>query len=96
MNELETSTAQLQRFLVVELARRLEIDPELVDPRQPFERYGLDSLNALRLSAELEERIGTKLSTTVLWDYPSIESLAQYLVRELNVREVNQDRSNLE
>jgi myxalamid-type polyketide synthase MxaE and MxaD len=72
----------------VELARRLEVDPEAIDPRQPFERYGLDSLNALRLAVELEARIGRKLPTTALWDHPSIESLATYLTRELNIREI--------
>jgi acyl carrier protein len=88
MNEAEAAAAAIQRFLIAELARRLEIDPDAINPRQPFERYGLDSLSALRLAVELEARIGRKLPTTALWDYPSIESLATYLAGELNVREI--------
>jgi len=88
MNDPEAAAAEIQQFLIVELARRLEVDPEAIDPRQPFERYGLDSLHALRLAVELEERIGRKLPTTVLWDYPSIESLAKYLAFELDIREI--------
>ena len=88
MDETEAAAAEIQRFLIAELARRLEIDPDAIDPRQPFERYGLDSLNALRLAVELEARIDRKLPTTALWDYPSIESLSKYLAGELNVREI--------
>ena len=88
MSEPEAAAAAIQRFLVVELAQRLEVDPEAIDPRQPFERYGLDSLNALRLAVELEKRIDRKLPTTARWDYPTIESLATYLAGELQVREI--------
>ncbi len=88
MNEAEAAAAEIQRFLIAELARRLEVDPDAINPRQSFERYGLDSLNALRLAVELEARIGRKLPTTVLWDHPSIESLAKYLAGELNIRAI--------
>ena len=88
MSESNAAAADIQRFLIAELARRIEVDPEAIDPRQPFERYGLDSLNALRLAVELEARIGRTLPTTALWDYPSIESLANYLAGELNIREI--------
>jgi acyl carrier protein len=92
MDEAAAAAADIQRFLIAELARRIEIDPEAIDPRQPFERYGLDSLNALRLAVELEARIDRKLPTTALWDYPSIESLSKYLAGELNVREIRPER----
>jgi acyl carrier protein len=88
MNEPEIAAAELQRFLIAEFARRMEVDPQLIDPGQPLERYGLDSLNALRMAVELEERIGCKLPTTLLWDYSSIERLAHYLAYDLNVREI--------
>ena len=88
MHDAKAAAEEIQLFLIEELARRMEIDAHLIDPVQPFERYGLDSLNALRLAAELEQRIGCKLPTTLLWDYPSIESLARYLACELNIREI--------
>ena len=88
MNESAAASVGIQKFLIAELARRLEVDPETIDPRQPFERYGLDSLNAIRLAVELEARIGRKLPTTALWDFPTIESLANYLAGELNLQEI--------
>lgn len=88
MSDSQAASAEIQRFLISELARRIEIDPALIDPSQPLERYGLDSLNALRMARELEDRIGRRLPTTVLWDYPSIDGLAGYLVNELGIREI--------
>ncbi len=32
MNESETAAAELQQFLIVEFARRMEVDPKLIDP----------------------------------------------------------------
>nr|UXE44884.1 hypothetical protein Hi04_10k_c3826_00021 [uncultured bacterium] len=89
MNESAATAGEIQRFLIVELARRLEVDPETIDPRQSFERYGLDSLNAIRLAVELETRIGRKLPTTALWDFPTIESLANYLTGELKIHVIS-------
>ena len=88
MNDSQSAASEIQQFLILELARRIEVDPELIDPGQPLERYGLDSLNALRLARELEDRIGCRLPTTLLWDYPSIEGLSRYLVDELKIREI--------
>ena len=88
MSEPEAAAADIRRFLIVELAQRLEIDPDAIDPGQPLERYGLDSLHAVRLAVELEMRIGRKLPTTALWDYPTIESLANYLAGELKIQAI--------
>ena len=92
MDETEAAAADIQKFLITELARRTEVDPAAINPQQPFERYGLDSLNALRLAVELEARIGRKLPSTALWDYPTIESLSKYLAGELNIREIRPER----
>lgn len=90
-DESKAAAEDIQRFLIDELARRMEVDSEFIDPRQPLERYGLDSLHAIRLAVELEERIGRKLPTTLLWDYPTIESLAHYLAGDLQIREIRRD-----
>jgi acyl carrier protein len=95
MNDLESATKEIQQFLILELARRIEVDPELIDPAQPLERYGLDSLNALRLARELEDRIGCRLPTTVLWDYPTIDGLARYIADELGIRKLGPGRAGV-
>ncbi|NUQ65793.1 MAG: acyltransferase domain-containing protein, partial [Pirellulales bacterium] len=44
--------------------------------------YGLQSRDALELSGELEIRLGRRLSPTLLYDCPTIESLASHVARE--------------
>jgi acyl transferase domain-containing protein/acyl-CoA synthetase (AMP-forming)/AMP-acid ligase II/acyl carrier protein/predicted alpha/beta-fold hydrolase len=69
----------IQGWLVENVARRLGILPQEIDVGEPFASYGLDSVQAVRLTAELEDWLGRKLSPTLAYDYPTIESLAGYL-----------------
>jgi len=76
------SAAAIQAWLIGRLAQRLKVSPERVDPRAPFTSYGLDSLAAVRISGELEEWLGRRLSPTLAWEYPSIQLLARHLAGE--------------
>ncbi|MGL5877308.1 MAG: beta-ketoacyl synthase N-terminal-like domain-containing protein, partial [Xenococcaceae cyanobacterium] len=69
----------IQNWLVSQLAERLGVPAQEIDIREPLANYGLDSVQAVRLSAELEDWLGVKLSPTLLYDYPNISSLAEYL-----------------
>ena len=69
----------IQSWLVTRIAQKLGISPQEIDVREPFASYGLDSLQAVSLSAELEDWLGIKLSPTLVYDYPTIETLATYL-----------------
>ena len=73
---------KIVKWLVAKLAQRLGIAESEIDLHEPFVNYGLDSLQAVRLSAELEDWLGTKLAPTLAYDYPNIESLAQYLTSQ--------------
>ena len=48
-----------------------------------FKSIGLTSLNAVRLCRELSTSLGRELSTTLAFDYPSPELLAEHLHAEL-------------
>jgi acyl transferase domain-containing protein/acyl-CoA synthetase (AMP-forming)/AMP-acid ligase II/pimeloyl-ACP methyl ester carboxylesterase len=70
---------KIQKWLVSQLAGRLGIPEAEIDVREPLANYGLDSVQAVRLSAELEDWLEVKLSPTIIYDYPNIVSLAEYL-----------------
>ncbi|CAB3774253.1 acyl carrier protein [Paraburkholderia humisilvae] len=53
------------------------------DLNQTFSDAGFDSLHSVELAFFLEERIGTKIDETVLYDYPTFASLAGYLVSRI-------------
>jgi acyl transferase domain-containing protein len=55
-----------------------------IDVRQPFAELGLDSLTALELRNSLAASLGRPFPASLLFDYPSIEALATYLVKEMS------------
>jgi len=69
------------RERVTELAAQvLGIDrPDQLSPRQPLGELGLDSLMALQLSNALARVLGRTLPATLLFDYPTVAKLADYL-----------------
>ena len=61
------------------IAVQLKQPPGSIDPRRPFVDYGLDSVQALALTGDLEAWLGQDLPPTLVWDYPTIEALANHL-----------------
>jgi phthiocerol/phenolphthiocerol synthesis type-I polyketide synthase C len=75
-----TQTAEaIQNWLVSRFAERLGIKPHEIDIREPFARYGIDSVQAVSLSTELEDWLGYPLSPTLIYNYPNIAVLSKYL-----------------
>ncbi|MEW6028989.1 MAG: amino acid adenylation domain-containing protein [Chloroflexota bacterium] len=72
----------VQSFLLTRIAAVLEMDASAIDPRQPFTYYGLGSVQAVSLTGDLEVFLNRKLSPTLAWDYPTIESLANFLASD--------------
>jgi acyl transferase domain-containing protein/acyl-CoA synthetase (AMP-forming)/AMP-acid ligase II/acyl carrier protein len=66
-------------WLVDQLAERLSLQKAEIDPRKPFDSYGLDSGEAVSLALELEQWLGRPVNPALLWDYPNIEALARHL-----------------
>lgn len=82
----ETSPVEaIQSWLVAKLAKQLSLNANTIDVREPLTRYGLDSIDAVTLVGDLEDWLELELPSTLLWDYPSIEKAAQYLVQEFDV-----------
>jgi acyl carrier protein len=73
------TAAEIETWLVRAIAKSLHIDAKHVDPKRPFAELGIDSVAAVELSGDLEEWLGRKVSPTVVWDYPTITSLAAHL-----------------
>ncbi len=73
------SLEEIQAWLVSYLANLLNVKDEEVDVKIPFERYGLDSSAAVGLTGDLEDWLGSEIEPTLLYDYPTIESLAKHV-----------------
>jgi acyl transferase domain-containing protein/acyl-CoA synthetase (AMP-forming)/AMP-acid ligase II/acyl carrier protein len=74
----------LKAYARDQLSRVLGFDSSFViEPRQGFFEIGMDSLTALELRNRLQTDLRQPLPSSLLFDHPSIESLAGYLVREV-------------
>jgi polyketide synthase 13 len=51
-----------------------------IDVDSPLERYGLDSIGAAGLSGHLSDALRIELSPDMAYDYPTIASIADYLL----------------
>lgn len=80
------TAVEIQAWIVSYLADLLEIDPDEVNTAIPFDRYGLDSSAAVGMTGDLEDWLGTQLDPTLLYDYPTVEALAQHLAEEMKVK----------
>lgn len=68
----------IEDWLIAKLSEKLAGSAG-IDVREPLVNYGLSSLTAVSISGDLQEWLGREVSPTVLYDYPTIESLARYL-----------------
>jgi acyl carrier protein len=73
------------------LARELRTPASAVNMDQPFPELGLDSMMAMTVLKETQQLVGTDLSATMLWNHPTISSLAAYLAEMLAPQQVPQE-----
>jgi acyl carrier protein len=76
----------IQDWLMERVAFYLEIPQNTIDPEASLVEMGLDSVYAMTLSGDVEERFGLELEPTIAWDHSTVAALARYLSGELGNR----------
>lgn len=74
-----TAAADIQQWMVAELAQELKISMAEIDIHQPFSYYGLASVEGITLVGKLEEWLARPVPLSLIWDYPTIHSASQWL-----------------
>lgn len=70
---------EIQSWITNHVAEQLEVEPNRIDITIPFNRYGLDSVVAYELIGDLGTWLERELDPTLMYNYPTIESLSQHL-----------------
>jgi PfaD family protein len=73
---------EIRELLVAAVAEQAKIAPAQIDVRATFASFGLDSPAALVVLARIERRLGRRLSQTLVWNFPTIEALAERLAED--------------
>ncbi|HET8662229.1 MAG TPA: acyl carrier protein [Micromonosporaceae bacterium] len=71
--------AELQEWLCVHLAIHLGVPGGRIDPAERMSAYGLDSLKAVAMLTEVEQRMGFEIDPSVLWDHPTVAAFTRFL-----------------
>jgi acyl carrier protein len=81
-------------WLVQWIARELGLPPVEIETDKSLLNYSLSSVTAMMLVGDLEEWLGLTLPPTLVWDYPSIDSIADYLIEQLGTSVAGTPKSN--
>ena len=72
-------------WLTDRVAAYLNTEPAAIATDSSIGDYGMDSVFALTLCADLEYEFGIVVEPTLAWDYPTIDAMAAYLTEELKI-----------
>ena len=78
----ESSKLAIQDWIIASIAQLSGIRPKEVKLDQDFSAYGLDSIKVVNLVSQLEDWLGKPLSPTLIYNYPGILKLSEYLSEE--------------
>lgn len=67
------------QWLSGHLSDKLGVAPGRLDPAATFAEQGVDSMMAIVMSGDLSEWSGRNIDPTVLYEYPTIATLAAYV-----------------
>jgi acyl transferase domain-containing protein/NADPH:quinone reductase-like Zn-dependent oxidoreductase/SAM-dependent methyltransferase/acyl carrier protein len=86
LQELETTgdrLTHLTHYLQTEVGKVLGLPPaQSPKPQQGFFDLGMDSLMSVELKNRLESNLAITLPATVIFEYPTIQALAQHIIND--------------
>ena len=75
------TAGEIVAWLTRQIASRLALPQTQVGATTPFIEFGMSSIDAVEMAADLERWLGRPLSPTAIYNHPTIAALADWLVR---------------
>jgi acyl carrier protein len=96
MTDTAINVEDIRRVLVDAIGREIGVAARDLPVQETFTELGVDSIMALAVAMDLEEEFGLlDLPPTLLWEYPTVDTLAPVLLELLRGRPAA-DRSGAE
>jgi acyl carrier protein len=76
----------ISTWIVETIASYLDIPISEIDALQPLANYGIDSVHALSLCGDIEDKFGFYVDPTLAWDYPTPNAIASFIASRLSSR----------
>ncbi|MFE2756162.1 acyl carrier protein [Actinosynnema sp. NPDC059335] len=77
------SDEALRAWLVNTVAGYLGLPPSRVDADVALRSLGFDSVHAMGLCVDIEERWGILVDPTLAWDFPTVDAIVAHLRGEI-------------
>jgi acyl carrier protein len=74
---------EIAEWLTHQVADYLSMEPADVEADVPLAEYGLDSVFALGICGDIEERFDITVEPTLAWDYPTVGLIAEFVHSEI-------------
>ena len=72
----------LEDWLVARVASLVGLPQAGIDIDSPLQSFGVTSLMAVELAADLEDLLGITVDATIAWEYPTIAKLSASLAAQ--------------
>ena len=79
MSRRTASQSEIAERCVILAAELLNVVPSRIVRTTKFSRLGLDSATSINLILSLEEWLGVQIAPEAVFDYPTVEALADHL-----------------
>ncbi len=73
------AAAEIEDWLIQRIGARLGLPPAQIRVTVPFLEFGMGSVDAVAVAAELERWLGRQMPPTAIYNYPNIAALARWL-----------------
>lgn len=77
------SEEQLIAFCREELALMMGVTPESISIDANFEDLRLNSIHAMQMLDELEDRLGISISPIIFWENPTLASFCKTIAQQI-------------
>lgn len=71
---------ELKNWLIDNISKASKLSRDSISLDEPVASYGLDSLQSVILSGDLEEWLNIEIEPTLFWDHPTINKISDFII----------------